>query len=447
MGESPPSRMTAIEAAESIKARKLKSADLVRSCLDSIEKTDPKIRAWKNIDRSLALERASELDAISLACKPVGPLHGVPVGIKDIVDTRDFPTERGSPIFAGRRPEADASVIDRLHEAGAVVLGKTVTTEFAFMNPAETRNPHDGSRTPGGSSSGSAAAVAAHHVPLSIGTQTNGSVIRPASFCGVFGFKPTRGTIPRTGILETSRSLDQVGVFARTLQDAALLADAISAHDSRDPLSLPRPRPKILEGCRSEVPVEPIFAIIELPFADRLSEDARRGIEELSELLGNRVERLPAPGGFGDLVEAHRKIHEYEICFHLEKVFSANWHFVSDALKGAVERGRGIKVSEYEEALRLMKGGRDYFAGFFLDYDAIIAPSAAGEAPPLEAGTGDPVFCTTWTLCGLPTLSVPLLVGKSELPVGVQLIGGLEEDNRLLRTARWLLGVVRKDRS
>ena len=438
-------RITALEAAESIKSRKLKSVDLVRSCLANIKKGDHNIHAWACIDEISALEQAEKLDEISLACKPVGLLHGVPVGVKDIVDTKDFPTERGSPIYAGRRPEADAFIVDRLREAGAIIPGKTVTTEFAFMNPADTRNPHNQSRTPGGSSSGSAAAVAAHHVPLAIGTQTNGSVIRPASYCGVFGFKPTRGMISRVGILETSRSLDQVGVFARTLEDAAVLVDAIAAHDSRDSLSLPRPRPKMLDGCRSEVPIEPEFAFFELPFADRLSDDARRGIEELLELLGERVERIPAPIGFDSLLNAHQKIHEFEICFHLNTVFSTNWHLVSDALKEAVERGRRIGDSEYEDALNLMQGGQDYFASFFKDYDAIISPSATGEAPLLENGTGDPVFCTVWTLCGLPTLSMPILVGESGLPFGVQLIGGIERDDRLLRTAHWLVNELQQN--
>ncbi|MDE0305979.1 MAG: amidase [Albidovulum sp.] len=443
MDDGLHSSLTAFEAAKLIKSRKLKSVELVRSCLEKIKKNDAQIRAWTNYDSESALQQSAALDAISQACGPVGSLHGIPVGIKDIVDTKDFPTERGSPIFAGRRPDADAAIIDRLREAGAIVLGKTITTEFAFMNPAETRNPHNLTQTPGGSSSGSAASVAALHVPLAIGTQTNGSVIRPASFCGVFGFKPTRGMIPRTGILETSRSLDQVGVFARTLKDAALLADSISGHDSRDPLSLPRPRPEMLKGCLSEVPVEPVFAFFELPFAERQSEDAKQGVEELLDVLEKRVERLPAPQGFADLVEAHRKIHEFEICVHLGNIFSSHWHLVSEPLRRAVERGRSISESEYENALLQMHGAKDYFTKFFLDYDAVISPSATGEAPPFEDGTGDPIFCTVWTLCGLPTISMPLLVGKSNLPVGVQLVGGMERDDRLLRTARWIIDEIR----
>jgi Asp-tRNA(Asn)/Glu-tRNA(Gln) amidotransferase A subunit family amidase len=367
------------------------------------------------------------------------------VGLKDIIDTRDLPAERGSAIFAGRQPGKDSAVAEHLRDAGAVILGKTVTTELAYLHPSETRNPHNPDHSPGGSSSGSAAAVAAGHVPLAIGTQTNGSVIRPAAFCGVYGFKPTRGVISRRGVLQTSKSLDQVGVFGRTLEDVALLTDAISAYDPSDGMSYPRPRPQMLAGCRAEAPVEPEFAWLDLPFNDRLASDAREGLDEVISALGARVERIEASENLAGLIEVQRIIHEYEICHHLADAFSRHWDEVSPTLQPVIERARTISDAQYEDALQVMASAASFFESFFKDYDAVIAPSAAGEAPNFGDGTGDPVFCTIWTLCGLPALNLPLLAGANGLPVGVQLIGAAEEDDRLLRTASWMLNVLESD--
>ncbi|AXS42434.1 amidase [Breoghania sp. L-A4] len=440
-----PNALSATEAARKIRDGLLTSESLVQACLARIKETDGQIKAWAQLDPERALAQAREMDEIRRAGRPMGALHGVPVGLKDIIDTADFPTERGTPIFAGRESGADATIVERLRDAGAVVLGKTVTTELAFLHPAQTRNPHNTEHTPGGSSSGSAAAVAAFHVPLAVGTQTNGSVIRPASFCGVHGFKPTRGVIARTGLLQTSQSLDQVGVFGRTLEDVALLTDAISGYDQRDALSYPRPRPHMLEGCRAEVPVEPSLAWFDLPFADRLTADGAAALNEVVEALGARVERLPSPPAFAGLVEVQRVIHEYEICRHLREVFEAHWDRISPSLQPVIERARGIPDAQYEDALGTMQAARDFFSVFFHDYDAVIAPSATGEAPPVSAGgTGDPVFCTIWTLAGLPCVSLPLLVGSRGLPIGVQLIGTYEADDRLLRTARWVVDALQQ---
>ncbi|MDW4496608.1 amidase [Sulfitobacter sp. D35] len=431
-------RLTASEALAEMAAGRLTSVQLVQSCLDRIAETDQAIGAWVHVDPEAALTRAEECDRIRKAGLPIGSLHGVPVGLKDIIDTRDMPTRRGTPIFADRAPEWDARIVERLREAGAVILGKTVTTELAFVHPSETRNPMDHGRSPGGSSSGSAAAVAAWQVPLALGTQTNGSVIRPASFCGTFGFKPTRGIVPRTGILQTSVSLDQVGGFGRTLRDVALLADALKGYDQRDPLSRGHPLPDMASGMAEDVPVPPELAWFDLPFYDRLSEAARDGLEGVVEILGKRVTKMTPARQLPALVEVQAKIHEYEICHHLSEVFIEGWDQISDTLKPVVERGRAITQLEYEDALEVKKSAEQFFAEFFLEFDAIIAPSAAGEAPKLGGGTGDPIFCTLWTLAGLPCVTLPLLVGENDLPIGVQLIGPLERDGRLLRTARWL---------
>ena len=368
----------------------------------------------------------------------MGPLHGVPVGIKDIFDTGDMPTERGTVIHKGRQPDMDCAVVARLRDAGAVVMGKTVTTEFAFLNPAHTSNPHDASRTPGGSSSGSAAAVAAGHVPLAIGSQTNGSTVRPASFCGIYGFKPSFGVIPRSGVLETSTTLDQVGVFARTLEDVAALCDALAMHDPRDPGSYPYPRPQCLAGARQDVPVEPELALFDLPYGNLMTPDAVAALQEVVSALGGRVTQYPAPKSFARIIQCHQVIHEYEIARNLSRQMDERWDDISENLKPVLARGRDRSDDEYGEAMQLVGEARDYFADVFNDIDAIISVGAAGEAPLKETGTGDPIFCTIWTFCGLPAVSLPMLTGSQGLPIGLQLIGSNQGDDRLLRTARWL---------
>lgn len=443
MSELPANALTATQAAQKIREGWLSCEELVTACLQRIGETDDQLHAWAFIDRENALEHARELDQLRQSGKPVGPLHGVPVGLKDIVDTKDMPTERGSEIFAGRKPDADAKIVERLREAGALLLGKTATTELAFVHPAETRNPHNPEHSPGGSSSGSAAAVAGFHVPLAVGTQTNGSVIRPASFCGTYGFKPTRGVIPRSGILQTSQSLDQVGVFGRSLEDVALLVDALAIYDPEDSLSYARARPRMVEGVNSQPPVEPDIAWIDLPFADRLSGDAKDGLDEVTNALGERVERIEAPALFTNLVEAQRVIHEFEICKHLGETFDRDWDKLSATLQPVIERGRTITQDQYDHALGLMAEAGAFFDQFFLDFDAILAPSSAGEAPLVSSGhTGDPIFCTIWTLAGLPCLNLPILVGGNGLPIGVQMVGNREEDDRLLRTAKWMLNII-----
>lgn len=431
-------RLTATEALAACAAGRLSSVQLVTECLAQITATDGEIKAWAFVDPDAALAQAAECDRIREAGLPLGPLHGIPVGLKDIIDTAKMPTERGTPIFAGRQTAHVAHLVERLREAGAVIMGKTVTTELAFMHPAETRNPHNTDHSPGGSSSGSAAAVAANHVPLAVGTQTNGSVIRPASFCGAFGFKPTRGMISRTGLLQTSVSLDQVGCFGRSLTDVALLTDAIAGYDQHDPASFARPRADLSAGAAADVPVTPDFAWFDLPFNDRLSADSREGIEAVLEILDPQVTRMEPADTLADLVTVQARIHEYEIAQHQAELFDTHWDKISDTLKPIITRARQISKTEYEDALGVKASAEAFFANFFLDYDAIIAPSAAGEAPKFGNGTGDPIFCTLWTLAGLPCLSLPILVGETGLPIGVQLIGPIEKDDRLLRTARWL---------
>ena len=430
--------LTASEALAAIASGRLSSVELVKSCLARIAETDGAINAWAFMDEGAALAQAAECDRIRIAGLATGPLHGIPVALKDIIDTAKMPTQRGSVIFEGRQTDHVARLVELLREAGAVIMGKTVTTELAFVHANETRNPHNPDHTPGGSSSGSAAAVAAMHVPLAIGTQTNGSVIRPASFCGVFGFKPTRGVISRDGILQTSVSLDQVGCFGRSLADVALLTDAIGGYDQRDAVSFARPRPNMSAGAAADAPVTPALAWFDLPFNDRLSDDALDGIDAVIEILGPSVERMAAADTLSDLVAVQATIHEYEIAQHQAEVFETHWNQISDTLRPVITRARTITKAQYDDALAVKTSAEGFFKAFFMDYDAIIAPSAAGEAPTFGNGTGDPIFCTLWTLAGLPCISLPMLVGETGLPIGIRLIGPAEKDDRLLRTARWL---------
>ncbi|MEM5583126.1 amidase [Roseibium sp. AS2] len=433
------SLLSAAQAAEAIRSGRISSEALVKTCLDRIRHSEPDIGAWAHLVPEEALEQARAADLIRKSGRATGALHGVPVGLKDIVDTKDMPTEQGSQINAGRRPDADARLVERLREAGAVIMGKTVTTEFAYLRPSSTRNPANTLHTPGGSSSGSAAAVAARHIPLAVGSQTGGSVIRPASFCGVFGFKPTRGTISRSGLLRTSATLDQVGVFANSLSDAALLVDVIGGYDQSDPASFARPRAGLLKGAQADVPVEPTIAWFDMPYHDRLAPDAQAGLETVISTLGARVERFSARPELADLVNVHKTIYDYEITEIFAETVAANTGAVSQELQDAIGRGQSISLDQYQDALAVKASAEQFFARFFNDFDAILSPAASGEAPLIcEGHTGDAVYCTAWTLAGLPSLSLPLLVGENDLPVGVQLIGAAEEDDRLLRTAAWI---------
>ena len=270
----------------------------MEACLARIDEVDGKIEAWAFLDREHALRQAKAADDRRKRGDPIGPLHGVPLGIKDIFDTSDYPTEFGSPLWAGRTPRRDAAAVASLRAAGAVIMGKTVTTEYAYFNPGKTRNPHDPERTPGGSSSGSAAAVAAGMVPGAIGSQTNGSVIRPAAFCGVVGFKPSHGLIPRTGALLLSRALDHVGVFARSVEDAALLAETLAGFDEEDPDTRALARPHFVSVAGSEPPLPPRFAFARTPAWRHIEGVTELAFAELVEALGENANEIDLSASF-----------------------------------------------------------------------------------------------------------------------------------------------------
>ena len=420
----------------------LTSEALVRHCLDVIEKTDGQIQAWVHVDGDRALQQAQEMDLRRAQGKTLGVLHGIPVGLKDIVDTQDMPTQRGTSVYKDRRPDSHAAIVEKLIEAGAVILGKTVTTELAWMNESSTRNPHNLAHTPGGSSSGSAAAVAAGQVPLAIGTQTGGSVIRPASFNGVYGYKPSRGMISRRGVMQTSPTLDQIGVFGRDAGDLALITDAIKGYDASDSMSYLAPRPAVRSGYESDVPVDPHFVWIDMPYSDRYSESLKAAGEEVLAAIDDSdatIDRIDAPKSFVALIECHKVIYDFEILKSLDNEWNNHRDQLSEVARAGLLRAEARTEDEYAEAVGVMQAANTWFDTFFHDYDAIVTPSAIGIAPLIGNGTGDPIACITWTLCGLPCVSLPLLSGELDMPMGLQLVGCHDRDDRLLRTTRWLV--------
>lgn len=444
MDVTRPETLGVAQAARAIAQGELSSEELVQACLARIRETEPTVQAWQYLDENHALAQARGRDLQRAEGRPCGPLHGVPVGIKDIIDTTDMPTEDGTALHAGRMPAGDATVVAMLRAAGAVILGKTVTTELATYSPGKTRNPHDPERTPGGSSSGSAAAVAAGMVPFAIGTQTNGSVIRPAAFCGVYGFKPTHGWIPRHGILKLSRSFDTVGVFARSLEDIALVTEQVIGFDERDPDSRPRARAPMVATQAQQPPLPPKLAFVKTHLWDGADASLRDAFGELRDALGADCEEYVLPDALREAWDWHRTIMEAEMAAQLDLEWERGRDSLSAPLRAQLGRGREVRALDYQKALQRIPGVIEGFEELFARYDAIVTPATLGTAPPV-ASTGDPSLCTLWSLCGMPACNLPLMAGADGLPLGVQIVGRRDSDARLLRTARWLVQRVHAD--
>lgn len=430
------------QAAQGIRDGLFSSEDLVQACIEHIQAREPEVQAWAFFDPEHALGQARRADEWRAAGKPLGLLHGVPVGIKDIIDTGDMPTEDGTPLHAGRTPWHDAKVVDLLRAAGAVIMGKTVTTELATYAPGKTRNPHNPEHTPGGSSSGSAAAVADGMVPLALGTQTNGSLIRPAAYCGVFGFKPSRGLISRQGILCQSAHLDQPGGFARSVEDLALLGEVLCVYDADEPGMVPRAGMPLQRVCDEQPPLPPKLAFIKTPLWPQADADVQDGFSELVEHLGEQVGEFVMPDSANQALDWHITIMEAEIASNYAADYARGGEKMSTSLREQIERGRNIKAVDYLEALARMPLVTEALDEVFDRYDAILTPAVPGAAPHGLDATGSPMFCTLWSYCGMPAISLPLLQAGNGLPVGVQLVGRVGDDARLLRTARWLVGLV-----
>jgi Asp-tRNA(Asn)/Glu-tRNA(Gln) amidotransferase A subunit family amidase len=413
---------TAEQAAAAIARGAVTSEALVASCLERIGARDDDIKAWVALDPDMALAEARARDRES----PRGSLHGVPVGVKDVIDTAQLPTAYGSEIYTGYRPHADAACVAMLREAGGIVLGKTSCTEFATRRPTATVNPHNTEHSPGGSSSGSAAAVADHMVPLAIGTQTGGSVIRPAAYCGVVGYLPSYNAINRAGMKFLSESLDTIGVFARTLGDAALLASVLAG--SPRPRLDPATRPPRVGFCRT-----PFWSRADAATVTALQD----GVTAL-KAAGADVTDVELPAPFGGLGDAQQTIMIFEMWRALAHERQVHPDLLSPQIRALLETGRDCTFERYLAAQNLGAACRTAFAVTFATVDVLIGPSATGEAPHGLADTGDPVFGQMWTVLHAPCVTLPLCRGPAGLPLGLQIVGPMGADNSVLRAAAWI---------
>ncbi|MFQ5764665.1 MAG: amidase, partial [Rhodospirillales bacterium] len=432
------SALGAAAARAAIGAGEITAEALTQACLDRIAEREDAVGAWAFLDAGMALARARALDAQRRAGEALGPLHGLPVGVKDIIDTADMPTECGSALMAGRRPLEDATVAALLRAAGAVIMGKTVTTEMALSAPGKTANPHDPTRTPGGSSSGSAAAVAANMVPLSLGSQTGGSMIRPASFCGVFGLKPTFGSISRRGVAMLSRRLDTIGVYGREPADLALIAEALMVPDASDWDMAGDPGQDLVKALAKGAPRSPRFAFVRGPAWSEAEADMAERLEGFARDLGERAADVALEGVFADVVDTHGTVMNASLAAHLGEALEKTPDKLRDMTKERVRRGLPITAADYIRALGLAEAQAQALDRLFDHYDAILTPAAAGEAPQGLESTGNPVFNGMWTLLGVPAVSVPLLTGAHGMPIGVQVVGRRGADGHLLRCVQWL---------
>ena len=428
-----------VELRDRLASGAVRAVEYVEACLARIAEVEPQVQAWAWLDGDHALAQARALDARRQSGAPIGPLHGLPVGLKDVIDTAKIPTSNGTPLDEGRVPEEDAVLVSRLKAAGAIIMGKTVSTELAFMHPSKTRNPHNPEHTPGGSSAGSAAAVAAAMVPLAVGTQTGGSVIRPASFCGVVGFKPTFGAIARTGVLSQSPTLDTIGVFANSINGAAMVAESLFGYDVKDPATTPSPTPRLLDIAKSDPLVTPMFAFVRPPqFEEVADEESILAFGEITSMLGDQCFETPLPKAFDDAASLRARINFAEMAKDYYGYEKRGRDQLSPEILEAIDKGNDVKARDYLAALdwrKVLNAGLDEV---FKRCDVIITPAAPGPAPANLQTTGNPIFNGLWTFCGTPAVTIPLLWSQGGMPMGIQLVGRVGDDARLMRTANWL---------
>ena len=418
----PLNQLTATEIVRAIGSGNTTAEAVARACLERIQQRDARVQAWQFLDPDLVIAQARALDRRGT----VAALQGVPIGFKDIIDTSDMPTEYGSPIYKGHRPVADAACVALSRKAGAGVMGKTVTTEFANRFPGKTRNPFDPERTPGGSSSGSAAAVADFHVPLGFGTQTGGSTIRPAAYCGIVGYKPSFGTINCAGMKHVAESLDTIGVLARTVEDCALLVSAVAATplpDLKSPANAPR-----IGFCRTSR-------------WESASADTHTTLESAASVVakaGTRVRDFELPQTFDRIFEDQELIMNFEAARSLAHERRTQPALLSDTLHTTLDAHWAVPRSRYDDAMRHARECRAAFDGLFSDVDVLLTPSAPGVAPRGLASTGSALFNRMWTVLGVPCVTVPFGHGEAGLPLGVQVVGKYGDDTRVLVAAEWI---------
>ena len=414
--------LTATQAMVLLNQREIKAEDLVIACLERISERDDDIHAFAHLDAVNALAQARALDA-----GPVrGPLHGLPLGVKDIFDTTDLPTSYGSALYTHYRPVSDAATVALCREAGAVIMGKTVTTEFAYFAPGPTVNPHNPLHTPGGSSSGSAAAVADRMVPLALGTQTAGSIIRPAAFCGVVGYKPSLGRVPGAGVKSLSPAMDVIGGFGRSVKDAALLG-AVLTGDLR-----------LLQG---QEPGALRIGLFRSPWGLDADADTQAAWTEATRVLAAHTDAcqdVAMPQRFDELVQLQKDVMTFEMARSLSHERLRHREALSPQLQNLLDTGMAISGITHAANLQRTAEWRLRIDSLFERHDVLLTPSTIGEAPEGLEATGDPLFCRSWSLLGLPAVHLPFAAGRKGLPVGLQLVGRHGEDHRLLAAAHWI---------
>ena len=413
-------RYSATEAAALLAKGKLAAVKLAEDCLARVAAREEDVQAWSHIDPERVLADARARDAE----KPRSPLHGIPVAIKDIIDTADMPTEYGSPIYAGHRPRADAACVTLLENAGAVIMGKTVTAEFAMSYPGKTRNPLNAAHTPGGSSSGSAAAVADFMVPLALGTQTGGSVLRPAAFCGIVGFKPTFDAINTVGVKQNTKSFDTIGLMGRTVGDVALAFAVLTRHDAAGFVLPAIDRPRI-----------GFYRTLQWDRADAATHSA---LEEAASRLakaGARVSEVTLPQKFNDFMDARSKVGDFES----SRALAWERQHFEERIGGRekLRKADAVTLDQYLAARKILAECRRLIDIAFADYDVLLVPSAPGEAPKGLTTTGDAVFNQTWTALHTPAVTVPVFTGPTGLPMGAQLVGAYGTDYKTLACGEW----------
>jgi Asp-tRNA(Asn)/Glu-tRNA(Gln) amidotransferase A subunit family amidase len=414
-------RLSASEAARLLARRELTAEALVRACLDRIAEREDAVQAWAYLDADQALEQARALDRGAVR----GLLHGLPVGVKDIFDTYDMPTEYGSPIYKGHRPAADASSVALTRRAGGIILGKTVTTEFATFSPNKTRNPHDPAYTPGGSSSGSAAGIADCMMPLAFGTQTAGSVIRPASYCGVVGYKPSYNLLQKSGVKPEADTLDTIGMFARTVPDVALFTAGLTD----------------LRNLQGSIDRPPMIGLCRTYEWNRVQPEMAAAFERAGSTLaaaGAAVKEFSFPASFAGLLVAHQEILWYENARCFADEYLRHPELLTPALRERCEKGFERNPADYLKALEFGRSCREQLDDAFGDCDVLLAPAAPGEAPKGLGSTGDPVMNAVWTLLHTPCVTVPAGKGPNGLPLGLQAVGRIGDDGRALACAHWV---------
>ena len=432
------SSLSAYELSLKLKSGEISSIDLCKSYIDRIKKFEKDVKAWQFFDEKLLLEKAEEADDYRKSGKPLGLLHGMPIAIKDIIGTYDMPTECGTVFRKKKSSSQDSEIVNLLKNAGAIVMGKTVTCELAYIHPSKTRNPHDYSRTPGGSSSGSAAVVASYMSHLSIGSQTGGSVIRPASYCGVVGYKPSYGLISRSGVLKVSDKLDTIGVFGRSVKDVALLAKSLIRKDLYDTSTIYFSSDRMLDVCEEKLEFDPKFIFYKTKNWKNINKKSQEAFEFLIKSFKKNIEIYDEPSYFKEIPKYHQIIHEVDMANNFQIYYDKDKSKLSKEMNDAISRGLKYSAKDYSDAIDFMKQSYESYKEVFEDYYGILTPSSNGVADKGLGSTGSADFQKIWTYLGLPAISLPLLTGENDLPLGLQLVGNKFDDLRFLGTAKWL---------